>query len=251
MYKKHKILALIPARGGSKRLKNKNILPLAGKPLIAHTIDFALASKYIDRVIVSTDSLSIARVAKRYKAEVPFLRPAKIAEDRTSDYPVVAHAIRWLKENEDYSVDIVVFLRPTVPLRAKGLAERCIERLVNNAADSVRTVRSVGRYHPYWMLTVDKNGKAHPFIKGKSVDRYYQKQLLPALYEHDGYCDAILSKNIDINCSPDAGLTGFYGQRMSIVMNDSPEPLVNIDTYEDFILAEYLMKRGLCHNTRK
>lgn len=242
MYLKKKIVALIPARGGSKRLPNKNILPLNGQPLISHTIKSARLSKYIDRVIVSTDSEMIAGVCRKYGAEVPFLRPAEIAGDKTSDYPVIAHALNWL-EQKGFFADIVVWLRPTVPLRQEGLIDRCIETIVEKKTDSVRSVRNVGRFHPFWMLKVNKNGLAQSFLKGKTIDKYYQHQLLPELFEHDGYCDVTLSKNINRRCSVSQTLKGMYGKKMAVVINHDGRPLVNIDTKEDFQLAEILMKR--------
>ncbi len=113
-----KILAIIPARGGSKGLKNKNILPLLGHPLIAYSIKASLDSKRINRVIVSTDSKEIAVVAKQYGAEVPFMRPAEIAQDMSTDMEMFLHALGWLKKNEDYVPDIIVHLRPTSPVRS-------------------------------------------------------------------------------------------------------------------------------------
>lgn len=243
MIKKLKVLALIPARGGSKRLKNKNILLLRGKPLIAHSIRDAKESKYIDRVIVSTDSLKIASAAKKYGAEVPFSRPKNIARDKISDYPVIAHAVKFMEEKHSFSADIIVLLRPTTPLRKKGLIDRCIEKLVQTKADSVRTVRPVGRFHPYWMLRLDKKGLAHSLIKGKTIDRYYQKQLLPEFYEHDGYCDLLKRQNIDSNCSPKRKLNGLYGKKMAAVINNDNKLLINIDTIDDFRLAECVMRR--------
>jgi len=241
MFSKKKIVALIPARGGSKRLPNKNILPLSGQPLISHSIKSAKASKYIDRVIVSTDSEAIAQVCRKSGAEVPFLRPQEIAGDKTSDYPVIAHALNWLEKEEKYFADIVVWLRPTVPLREKDLIDRCIETIVQKNTDSVRSVRNVGRFHPYWMLKVGKNGLAQSFLKGKTIDKYYQHQLLPELFEHDGYCDVTLSKNINRRCLPSQTLKGMYGKKMAVVINHDGRPVVNIDTREDFRLAEVLM----------
>src|SRR3989344_749868 len=118
MYHTSRILALIPARGGSKGVPGKNIRLLAGAPLIAHSIRAAQESNYIDRVIVSTDDEKIAEVARIYGAEVPFLRPKEFAQDLTPDYPVFEHCLQWLAANENYRPDIVVHLRPTGPLRA-------------------------------------------------------------------------------------------------------------------------------------
>src|SRR3989337_3169724 len=111
------VLALIPARGGSKSIPQKNIRSFAGHPLIAYSIVAGLAAQTVNRVIVSTDDEEIATVARHYGAEVPFLRPAELAQDGTPDLPVFQHALYWLEENEGYQVEIVVQLRPTSPFR--------------------------------------------------------------------------------------------------------------------------------------
>jgi CMP-N-acetylneuraminic acid synthetase len=237
-----KIIAVVPARSGSKRLPGKNIKPLGSKPLIAHSIEAGLDSRLIDRVIVSTDSQEIARIGKQYGAEVPFLRPPAISGDSISDTPVLGHVAEWLEDNENYSPDIIVLLRPTTPLRSQGLIDRCIERLLNTEADSVRSVRDVGHWHPYWMLTVDEQGWANPFLEGKTVDEFYQSQLLPQLYKHDGYCDVIRRKNIPRNCPPNATLAGLYGKKRQVEFNNNG-PFINIDTHEEFEIAKYYKDR--------
>jgi len=110
-------LALIPARSGSKSLPHKNVREFAGKPLLAHSIDHALAARTIGRVIVSTDSEHYAAIAREYGAETPFLRPAELATDHATDLVVFQHALAWLREHEDWEPDIVVHLRPTYPRR--------------------------------------------------------------------------------------------------------------------------------------
>ena len=111
------ILAIIPARGGSKSIPRKNIRPLAGHPLIAYSIAAGRQSRLVTRTIVSTDDEEIAAVARQYGAETPFLRPAEFAQDNTTDFPVFTHALGWLKEHEGYQPDIIVQLRPTSPIR--------------------------------------------------------------------------------------------------------------------------------------
>ncbi len=115
------ILALIPARGGSKGIPRKNIRSFAGYPLIAWSIAAAKQSELVTRVIVSTDDEEIAAVARECGAETPFLRPAEFAQDNTTDLPVFEHALQWLEENEGYQPEIVVQLRPTSPIRPRGL----------------------------------------------------------------------------------------------------------------------------------
>ncbi len=127
-----KVLGIIPARGGSKGVPGKNTRLLAGKPLISYTIEAALKSKFIDRLIVSTDDEEIAKVAEKYGAEFPFLRPANLAQDDTPDQPVFQHAIKILKIQDDYEPDIVLNLRPTTPLKTSHTIDKVVEKMRQN-----------------------------------------------------------------------------------------------------------------------
>jgi len=144
-----KILALIPARGGSKGLPRKNILPICGKPLIAWSIEKGLKSKLVDTLLVSTDSKEIADVAVAAGAYVPFLRPPELATDRASTYDAIRHALTFLEENEGKTFDYVVLLEPTSPLREDDDIDRMLEQLIANAAkfDSIISVGEVDE-HP-------------------------------------------------------------------------------------------------------
>ena len=153
------VLAVIPARAGSKSVPHKNIREIGGKPMLAHSIDHALASRYINRVIVSTDSEEYAAIAKEYGAEVPFLRPAEYATDTALDYDVFYHALTWLEEQEGYKPDIVVQLRPTYPIRNVGDIDNMIKLLIDHpAADSVRSM-SRAQEIPYKMWLRDESGE--------------------------------------------------------------------------------------------
>lgn len=148
------ILAIIPARAGSKSVPNKNIRNIGGKPMLAHSIDHAKESKTVNRIIVSTDSEQYARIAKEYGAEVPFLRPAKYATDTALDYDVFYHALTWLKENDHYMPDVVVQLRPTYPIRRSEDIDNMVELLLKHPeADSVRSMTKATEI-PYkmWLL---------------------------------------------------------------------------------------------------
>src|ERR1043166_7224804 len=135
------ILALIPARGGSKGIPRKNLMQLAGKPLIAYSILQTQRSTRINRVIVSTDDEEIAQVARQWGAEVPFMRPSEYAQDLSPDIDVFRHALTWLQENDHYKPEMVVQLRPTGPARQVALIDQAIELLVAHpAADAVRSV---------------------------------------------------------------------------------------------------------------
>jgi CMP-N,N'-diacetyllegionaminic acid synthase len=144
-----KILALIPARAGSKGLPGKNIRILCGKPLIVWTIDKANSSKYLDMVLVTTDSPEIAEISKTAGAHVPFLRPAALATDEASTYDAIHHALQFLKKNEDQAFDYVVLLEPTSPLREDDDIDRMLMQLANNSAefDSIISVGEVDQ-HP-------------------------------------------------------------------------------------------------------
>lgn len=136
-----KILAVIPARAGSKSVPHKNIREIGGKPMLAHSIGHAKASEYINRVIVSTDSREYGEIARKYGAEVPFIRPEEYATDSSLDYDVFYHALAWLVEKEGYMPDIVVQLRPTYPIRDVQDIDNMIKLLIDNPkADSVRSM---------------------------------------------------------------------------------------------------------------
>ena len=134
------VLALIPARGGSKGLPGKNTKDLCGKPLIAHSIDTAKASTQINRIIVTTDDQKIADVAKQYGAELPFMRPAELATDKSLALDAFVHAINWLKDNEGYEADCVVILYPTCPIRNVEDIDNGVKLFLEKNADSVMCV---------------------------------------------------------------------------------------------------------------
>lgn len=155
----NKTVVVIPARGGSKGIPDKNIRDFAGKPLIAWTIEMALATRGVSRVIVSTDSEQIARVAKNYGAEVPFLRPTEISGDQTPIEPVMAHAWQWLRDQQDYLAESLVLLFPTNPLRQLRHIEDSIELFYSSCVDSVLTVNEApAHYTPYWTMVRDEDG---------------------------------------------------------------------------------------------
>ena len=161
------ILAIIPARGGSKGIPRKNIKLLAGKPLIAWTIDEAKKSIYIDRLILSSEDEEIIRIAKEWGCEAPFIRPAELAEDNTPGIDVVIHAIDALKEKYDY----LVLLQPTSPLRKVEDIDRCIETCIDRNVPACISV-SETMNHPYWMK-----------VMIRMHIEYWRKRLLMALWK--------------------------------------------------------------------
>lgn len=187
------VLALIPARGGSKGIPRKNVLDIAGKPLIAWSIEHALRSARVHRVIVSTDDAEIASVAERWGAEVPFLRPAEIAQDLSPDIDTFRHALRFLAEREAYVPDVVVHLRPTGPVRRVEDIDVAIDLLLGRPdADAVRSV-SVVHQSPYKMWRLVDDGTMEPLLRVPGmVDAQSQpRQLLPLVHWQNGYVDVL------------------------------------------------------------
>jgi CMP-N-acetylneuraminic acid synthetase len=150
----HRVLGVIPARGGSKGVPRKNIAPVLGKPLIAYTIEAALASKLLTDAIVSTDDEEIARVSRQYGASVPFMRPAELATDAAQAIPTIQHAVRQMEKLRSWRYDAVVMLQPTTPLRTAEDIDECLKKLFATEADSVISVVEVGGYHPVRMKRI-------------------------------------------------------------------------------------------------
>ena len=198
MVTKPEVLAIIPARGGSKGIPRKNIRDFAGYPLIAYSIAAGLQSKYVTRTIVSTDDAEIAAVAREYGAETPFLRPAEFSQDNTTDLPVFKHALEWLKEHEGYVPDIVIQLRPTSPIRPRDCVDGAIQILIDHPeADSVRGVVESGQ-NPYKMWQVDDKGVMQPLLTVGGIKEAYNtpRQQLPPTYWQTGHIDAIRPRAI-------------------------------------------------------
>lgn len=193
------ILAIIPARGGSKGIPRKNIRPFAGYPLIAWSIAAGRQAQYIERVVVSTDDEEIAAVARQYGAETPFLRPAELAQDDTTDLPVFEHALRWLAEHEGYQPEVVVQLRPTSPIRPPNCVDEAVRILLAHPeADSVRGVVPAGQNpHKMWRIK-GEHGPMTPLLEVPGIPEPYNapRQSLPPIYWQTGHIDAIRTATI-------------------------------------------------------
>ncbi len=226
-------IALIPARGGSKGIPRKNIVPLGGKPLLAWSIATALACPEIERTVVSTDDEEIADVARQHGAEVPFLRPAELARDDTVDYPVFLHALRWLQDNEDYTPDLVVHLRPTSPFRRAGLIAEALAKLARYPdADCLRTINEAP-VTPYKLWQKDGD-YMRPFAKLAGVESYNMpRQDLPEVYWHNGVLDVIRARTILERGS-------ISGERI-IHLEMSDDDVVDIDNPLDLARAEMIL----------
>ena len=237
MVKKPEVLAIIPARGGSKGIPRKNIKSFAGYPLIAYSIAAGLQSELTTRVIVSTDDEEIAEVARKWGAQTPFLRPAEFAADNTLDLPVFQHALTWLKEHEGYVPDIVLQLRPTSPARPRTLLDDAIRLLMDHPeADSVRGVVPAGE-NPHKMWRVDpETGLMHGLLKVDGIDEPYNapRQKLPVVYWQTGHIDAIRPER-----------TFMAGDSMSgkniLPLFLDPSFTIDIDTPFDWVRYEWLV----------
>ena len=194
MVERPEVLAIIPARGGSKGIPGKNIREFAGFPLVVYSIAAGRQAKTVTRVLVSTDSEEIAAVSRQYGAETPFLRPAEYAQDNTLDLPVFRHALEWLAQHENYHPDVIVQLRPTSPIRPRTCVDDAVKLLLGRPeADSVRGVVPAGQ-NPFKMWRVDPaTGQMRPLLAVDGVAEPYNapRQVLPPVHWQTGHIDAI------------------------------------------------------------
>src|SRR3989344_946369 len=236
MYQNNKILAIIPARGGSKSVPKKNIYPLNGKPLIYYSISSGLKAKYIDRLIVSTDSPEIAKVARKYKAEVPFLRPLELARDDSPDIEFYLHTLKWLADNEKWTPYLVLNLRPTSPLRTAELIDNCIKKVIDLQADGLKTV-SLTDKHPHKMWRLTNDGWLNPFLRTKfrlEKGPDVRRQELEPIYWQNAMIDITKPKFI----LEDNKVFGDHLTTIITLLEDS----VDLDNLLDFKIAEAILK---------
>lgn len=231
-----KILAVIPARGGSKGVHRKNVRNFSGKPLIAWTIESALAAKDLFyNVIVSTDDTEIADIAREYGADVPFIRPSNLAEDTTPTLPVLQHAVNFIEKQDNVYLDQVMLLQPTDPLRTIDDIEQSIAISNKENCDSVISVVQVFAEHPILMKKIINNRLTHYCIEEKEGTR--RQDYSPAAYMRNG---------------------AIYLSRRDVIMNDNSiwgasicpyimpeERSYGIDNERDFRLAEIIMNERL------
>lgn len=231
------VLAVIPARGGSKGIPRKNLRLLGGKPLVTYAVDVACQAALVDRVVCTTDDPEIAETARQAGAEVPFLRPAELAADTTEDWPAFAHVLRWYQESEGWTPEIVVNLRPTSPFRRAEHVNGAIHLLRESGAESVKSV-NLARQHPHkmWVLRDDAR-RVEPFLntpfrlsRGPDVPRAELEQV----YWQNGIVDATRSFVI-----LDQGR--MIGDHVAGLVTAS-EDAVDLDTPLDLELAEALLR---------
>ncbi len=231
------VLALIPARGGSKALPRKNVLPVAGKPLIAYSIETARASRLVTRTLVSTDDEEIASVAREYGAEVRFRRPAELAQDDSTDFDAFAHALAWLRDEEAYVPELVAHLRPTNPVRRAERVDEAIRVLLDDPqADSLRSV-SWPEQSPYKMWRIEA-GYLRPLLQAEGLPDAHSvpRQRLPEVWWQNGYVDVIRSRTI-------LELRSMSGERVLPFVIE--EAFVEIDYADAVERAEALLRGEL------
>ncbi len=220
------VLAIIPARGGSKGVPGKNILELGGKPLVAWSIEAGKRSKYIDRLILSSDDAKIVSVAKKWGCEVPFLRPAELAQDKTPGIAPVLHAMETLNEKYDY----VVLLQPTSPFRTVMDIDGCIELCCENDSPCCVSVAETSE-NPYWMFTVAEDHRMIPMMRTEK--EVYQRQLLAKSFILNGAVYVAETEYLALN------KTFLTDDTMAFKM--SRENSLDIDSKMDFSYAEFLL----------
>ncbi len=233
MLEEKEIVALIPARGGSKGLPRKNVLEMAGKPLIAWSIIQAQQSNIIDRVVISTDDKEITEVADSFGAEIPFVRPKELATDEAKGIDVILHALRWLREHRQ-AVDIIVVLQPTSPLRLTEDIDNSLNLFLEREADAVVSVCRT-EHHPYWSNVLPEDKCMKDFIRNEADKK--NREELPEFYRLNG---AIFITKADFMIQNE----GYYGDNTYAYIMPA-ERSIDIDSHLDFRLAGLLMENSI------
>lgn len=228
---KNRYLAIIPARKGSKRLLNKNILKLGGKPLVAWTIEAALKSKYINEVMVTTDSDEIAEISKNYGAKVPFIRPNELATDKASSYDVIKHTIDFYRQKNQI-FDYIILLQPTSPLRNYDNINKAIELQIEKNANSITSVCEMN-HSPLWSNTLPNNSSMIGFIEPEIIGK--RSQDIETYYRLNGAIYIAKTKTLLKEES-------FISVSKSFAYKMDKKHSVDIDDEMDFKMAELIIK---------
>jgi len=235
MQKNKKIIAVIPARSGSKGVPDKNIRNLAGKPLLAYSIMAAQKIRLVDRIIVSTDSEEYASIAKEYGAEVPFLRPSIYSGDKSTDYDFVKNLLDWLADNEGSLTDYIVHLRPTTPLRNPCVLDNAIEKFMKNTgATSLRSAHEMPETAYKQFELEDKYFKTICAGSFELDDANKSRQSFPKTYSPNGYIDILKTAHI-------LEKKLLHGNR---VMGFTTDYTIEIDSEEDFEFLEWQINKN-------
>lgn len=234
-----KIMALIPARAGSKRIKNKNIRLLVNKPLISYKLEAVLKTKLINKIVICTDSNEIKNIAENYNIKVPFMRPVEISQDNSTELEYYRYTLKWLEDNEGYSPDIIVNLYPTSPFVKPETIDEAIELMMSHPeADSLRSIVKCSK-HPYKMW-IEKGDYLEPFVETKDSNAHtFSIQMLPAVYVQNACIYITKPSTINKFNSP-------VGNKvLKFIMNEMES--VDINNEIDFLFAEMLMdKKVIC-----
>jgi N-acylneuraminate cytidylyltransferase/CMP-N,N'-diacetyllegionaminic acid synthase len=231
------ILCIVPARGGSKRLKDKNVIPFFGKPIIAYTIEAALQSHRVNKIVISTDDGKIARVAMQYDIQV-VKRPKEYSTDTAPIEQALRHVVRLLKGEEGYLADIVVWLQANIPIRKKGQIDQVLREMIRKGADSAVTVYPVSQY-PQWMKRMDRKGLLSPFLKNVKT---YRAQDVEPMYLLDGAIVA-MKRSVLMRSENRSGVHTFLGKRMVGIVQEDRKYSIEVDDGDDLNLARYYFKR--------
>jgi len=227
-----RILAIIPARGGSKGVPGKNIKLLGGKPLLAYTSEIALQSKLLKEVIVSTEDLQIIEAAKRLNIKVPFTRPMELAQDNTPTIDVIIHALEWYKK-QGVLFDAVCLLQATSPFRTVAFLDKAIMTFIEKGCDSLVSVQKVPHeYNPHWTFEVNTDGNLKIATGENQI--ISRRQELPIAYHRDG---SIYITKTEVLLAAHS----LYGQSISFIESD-PDFYVNIDTLQDWEKAKEIIQ---------
>lgn len=231
MAKSLKTLALIPARGGSKGLKLKNIANLAGLPLISYSIKAAEQAKKIDKIVVSTDNLKIKKISEEFGAECPFIRPKKISTDKSAILDVVKHTINFLDVSENFQPDIISIMYPTAPFRTPKMIDDSIKKLIKTNAEIVVGVKKIKThpYRSYWL----KNEKLKPFRKDFLT--FHQRQTFPDAFYPTGAIYTFWTKNLK-------KYDNIYGPNILPLISTNEETCCDIDSKFDLFMNEMMIK---------
>jgi CMP-N,N'-diacetyllegionaminic acid synthase len=233
------VLGVVTARAGSKEIPGKNTKLLAGRPLIAYTIEAARASGVFDRLILSTDDERAAEIARGLGCEVPFMRPAELSADDTPHLPVMQHALAWLRDRERYRPDWTMILMPTSPLREPRHIAESVDLAVSSGADSVVSVSEVpAHFHPLRTLTIDDDGWARLFVGGRPVrERPVRRQGMPPAWLFNGAI-YLFKTALVLDREP-----SLYGDRVAAYRMAMPYGH-NIDGPDDWAEAERILSRS-------
>jgi len=230
-----RILTIIPARGGSKGVPEKNIKLLDSKPLLSYTTEIALQSKLFSEVIVSSEDDKIIEIAKTLGVQVPFVRPTELAQDNTPTIDVIIHALEWYK-NKNIFFDAVCLLQVTSPFRTVAFLDKAIEKFINSGCDSLVSVQKVPyEFNPHWAFEINDDGNLE--IATGETEIISRRQELPMAYHRDGSIYITKTEVLIEQLS-------LYGKSISYIESD-PEFYVNIDTLDDWEKAESMIKNKM------